>query len=471
MHLKTISLALAILLLSTPASSQDNSWDIRFEAAMSKDVPSQKIDALIELLGSEPDYQNRIIAGYNAMISAYEVERYETATNIGEQTLKLTDEHAVGNLKQRDAIASVVINAYYRNGNPNEARRVTDANLAMNDAALDDLWSSSDKSITHRFSAMVCPNQLDSLYREHTRVYHPMGIDVGCDYKVYNGEDNSVSVYFTKYDLSTSSTKKAHDDVMQTVKTNWGDANLVIDNQIADFKTSTNDMVRESLFRLGSVQKGYRYTGTWTSVIGSWILKSRITWDGALGEKFGHTHAKALLQNTSADIKSHLKFCNIAPPENEAKRLNANSTQSLTSLLTLATANIDSKNKQRPIKSCMGEASQEGNAIMEWYDNSHRLYSIVGSSVDEDVYVSAVKLTGLINKSEPVRYSLKSVQIDSEKEETITKVLTVYTGQPNQSQVFRDYVAYRKGELQILGSIVRDKNGDTQVNVVGMGKK
>ena len=95
----------------------------------------------------------------------------------------------------------------------------------------------------------------------------------------------------------------------------------------------------------------------------------------------------------------------------------------------------------------------------------------MGSSVDEDVYVSAVKLTGLINKSEPVRYSLKSVQIDSEKEETITKVLTVYSGQPKQSQVFRDYVAYRKGELQILGSIVRDKNGDTQVNVVGMGKK
>jgi len=318
---------------------------------------------------------------------------------------------------------------------------------------------------------MTCPNQIGELYRESTRIYHPTGIDVGCDYKAYNGEDNTISVYFSKYDLRNISSKKVHDNVIESVRVNWGEAELSIDNQESDFKTLSGGEVRESLFRLGSLQKGYRYTGTWTSVIDSWVLKSRITWDGTLGENFGHEHAKALLMNTSADIKPHLEFCKTPAAETDAQRLDAKTTQSLTSLLTLMADDSEKSDEGRPVNSCMGKASEEGNAIMEWYKNSVRLYSIVGSAVDEDVYVSADKLTGLLNDSAPVHFSLKSVKLDSETEDKTTRILAVYSGKPSQSQVFQDYVAYRKGELQTLGSVVQQKGGDMHVNVVGIGEE
>ena len=465
MNLKKLSLVLALLMLSTPASSQDTSWDMRFETAMSKEVPSQKIDALLELSRSEPDFQNRIVAGYNAMAIAYEVQRYETAADIGERLLELTDKHAKGNLKQRDAIADYLLSAYFRNDQPREARRVIDENLNFNDEALSDLWASTDRSIVHRFTSMVCPNQVGDLYRESTRVYDPTGIDVGCDYKAYSGEDNSVSVYFSKYDLRDTSPKKAHDDLMETVKINWRSADLIIDNETSDFTTPSGGIVRESLFRLGSIQKGYRYTGTWTNIIDSWVLKSRITWDGALGEDFGHKHAKALLSETSKNIKPHLDFCNVKHPEKEAERLDVQSAQALASLLTIVSSGMEGKSESRPLKSCMGESSQEGNAIIEWYENSDRLYSIIGSSVDNDVYVAYGNLQDLLNKTEANQYHLKSIKPASEKGETLTEILAVYSGRPSQSQVFRDYVAYRKGELSSLGSVLRQKNGDSQVNV------
>jgi len=469
-RLAQLSLILTILLLSSTASGQDSSWDERFEKAMSQEIPSQKIDALSKLSNSEPNFQNRIIAGYNAMSIAYEAQRFETAAKIGERILILTDEHAKGNLKQRDAIATIVINAYYRNDQPEEARRTADENLKMNDAALDDLWAPSNKAIIHRFSGMLCPNQVGKLYRESTRVYHPIGIDVGCDYKAYNGEDNSVSVYFTKYDLNNISSKNAHDDVMETVKVNWGSADLIVDNDISNFTTSTGGQVRESLFRLGSVQKGYRYTGTWTHIINDWILKSRITWDGALGTDFGHTHAKALFNETAGNIKPHLDFCDIEQSQGEAERVEIKSIQTLTSLLTIANTDIDKKSEPRPLKSCMGISSQEGNAIVEWYEDSDRLYSLVGSSINDDVYVSAEKLTDVFNQNEENRYSLKSLARNADTGELSTIILAVYSGRPNQSQVFRDYVAYRNGDLSSLGSVVRDKNGDTQINITKIGE-
>jgi len=42
------------LLFALPASAQENTWDLRFEQAMSQELPSHKVDALLALFKTEP---------------------------------------------------------------------------------------------------------------------------------------------------------------------------------------------------------------------------------------------------------------------------------------------------------------------------------------------------------------------------------------------------------------------------------
>ncbi len=459
------ALSLAILMLSTSGGTiyaQDADWDTRLTTALEAPYPNDQIVALEALFESEAKEENKLAAAYWVAVIAKDLKRLSLAADYGEKALNLADTYAADDLQLRDAIVAQLVEIYFLDEKSGKAIDTIDANLALNDAMMDDIWAETTDGIVHRYSGLNCPNRIGNLYREKAYNFHPTGIDVGCGYKEYNGEDNAVTLYLTKQSDDGDS-RTPHEKAMAAVYMNWGDADVLTDSKLLAKKSGAGTDVTHSLLRLGSIQKGYRYTGTWTSDVAGWTLKSRITWDGALKQDFGEKHVKALLGSPTKSVGKRLRRCDKDYSKTyTSEKLKNDGVVALTALSLLGRASLVS---ERPDEACLSEVSIEGNVIVESYEEKTRKYSLVGDAIEGDIYLHSLPLSAIgLSKS---RHNYVFRQDIEDKEGNIkTRVLAMYDGIPSPKTLLTDFVGIYNGNEKIIGSITNDGEGNITLNIV-----
>lgn len=458
------SLFAALALLSSgisPVYAQETDWDKRLQTALEAPYPNDQIVALEALFESETEHSNRLVAAYWVAVIAKDLQRFTLAADYGEKALKLADTYAAGDLQLRDAIVGQLVEIYFRDEKTSQAQDVIDANLALNDAMMKDIWAETADGLRHRYSGLNCPNRIGSLYREKAYNFNPTGTDVGCGYKEYNGEDNAVTLYLTKQ-VDDGDTRTPHEKAMGAVYMNWGEADVLIDSALLEQKSGAGTEITHSLLRLGSIQKGYRYTGTWTSDVEGWTLKSRITWDGVLKESFGGNQARALLSDPTRDIDDNLKRCeSIDSSSFTSEKLERDGVIALTALTWLSQQTIS---PDRPDTACFNEVSKEGNVVVESYPKGSREYTLVGDAIEGDLYLQNVPLSSLGLSSRPDNYVFRQ-DINDKTGKTETRILAIYDGLPSDKTLLMDFIDIYNGNEKIVGGFTSDGKGNITLNI------
>lgn len=445
--------------------AQEKNWDENLAAALNAPYPNDQIIALKALFEKEGDAQHKVIAAYHISSISRELKLFTQAANFAEKALNLSATHFPGNLEQQDAINAYLVDIYFRAGEKDKAAETIDKHLAVNDSNLDLVWSQQTDGILHRYSSLYCPNNIEELYRGESHIFHPVGIDMGCSYKVYNGEQHAVTVYLTR-DNDEQDTRTPHEKAMGAVLINWEGSDYITRDLELETKSGANTIITETVLRSGSLQRGFTYTGTWTSDLMGWTLKSRITWPSVLKESFGRTNAMRLLSGPASGVINHFISCNKLYKKSPIG-VRYEETSGMAMELTALVANEslkEAKSFERPDKACLGASSVEGNAVVEVYDSEFHPYAIVGQAVSGQLYLTKAPTLGAFIKSNEPHYFLRQVTTNN-AESTTSSLVSAYNGLPQANAILSDFSKLVSGEKAPLGTYTKNAGEKSTITI------
>lgn len=463
--LSAVAFILALVITPIAASQNVDELYAQIEAAEALESAQARIDAFTPML-TKIENESFHIPIYLARGDAHkELGRDGAAIFDYNEALDLIDEYIPENLGYREKAANKLINAYDDIGDIANFQRVIDESIAKKDALLTDIWAGNDRGLKHRMTGLQCDNAIDGLYRDQSMNFSAIGNDVGCNYKMPSEYRHDVTLYITKYQTDGPT---SHDNATQFLKKNFAGGDFLADAETASYTINGASPV---LYTTLESPNGGLYSGAWTSVIGEWTLKTRVTWDAELGQNFGNEKSKSLLTEMTTDVADHVAMCGQL---NAIKREDATSTKQATALIIGAALNPPPYlDEVRPDQECLQGALENETVFISAHKDSSRIYTIDGSKVDDLVYV--VKFRYLLPKigelkkfDETPVYILKGVHVadpEIEGDETKLTFYRSYDNVPTAEQVLEDYKAVQSGDPAAAASITYAKNGDTNISL------
>lgn len=462
--------ALIFLGLATRVGAQTNRVisEITLDEALSIEDMAQRVSALEVLLAQADDPEGKILLNYHIGQSYSSYSHFGSAIDPLKAALALNDRHTPDHIKRRETLATLLYNNLLKAGQRAEALDIAEDIVRRNDALLGDMWRRTDGGMIHRTTGLLCPHSFAGLIRTETSNFAPDGRDVGCSYKAFRDESNLLTIYFTYYGEGYDDPVAAHasaTNMMEQAGSSEG-AKLVGKAASAVFSVGGLPDVRETVY-LRNSRDGHEYTGAWTSLIGGWVLKTRVTWAQSLGLDFGQSKSETAFQMASAGLASHMTTCQDQPwnqsDSNPNPQSDLTTSENGMSYILMEMLNQPS---ERPDIECMILGSEQGNAFIVGHPDSQRVYTIAGPAISGDVFLeTSSNLVGLINNRDEQIYLLKSRHMSDGNEPAYVEVLKAYVGEPNPKTVFNDFVQIYNGHAQGYGRITMDADGKQNVTI------
>ena len=463
--LSGIFLSLTVCLTPIAVSQTVDELYAQIDAAEALDSMEARINALTPMLATIENESFHIPIYVSRGDANKDLGRDGAAIFDYNKAVSLIDEHIPENLGLREIAANKLMNAYDDIGDTTNFIRVADESVAKKDALITDIWAKNENGLTHRMTSLKCDNAVAGLYRDQTLNFSATGNDAGCNYKFPSEFRHDVTLYITNYNTDGPS---SHDNATRFLKKNFAGGQLLADAETASYSINGASPV---LYTIIESSNGGLYSGAWTSVIGGWTLKTRVTWDSKLGQNFGNEKSKSLLTEMTTGIADHVAMCGQL---NAVERDNANTTKQATTLIIgAALSSPPYVNEARPTQECLQGALQNETVFISAHKDSTRLYTVDGSGVDDQVYVVKFKyfipeLGDLQRTDEAPVYILKGVHMADPKiegDETEVTFYRSYDNVPTATQVLEDFKAVQSNTLGAAASITFTKNGDTNISL------
>lgn len=461
------AISLSLLLTFIPLTSAQSVDELyaQIEAAEAISNPDERIDNLTSML-SDVENESFHIPIYLSRGDTHKSQgRDGAAIHDYTQALDLIDKHIPKNLGFREIAANKLIQAYDDIGDTANFQRVADESVAKKDDLIGDIWAKNDSGLTHRMTGLKCDNAIAGLYRDQTLNFSATGNDAGCNYKFPSEFRHDVTLYITNYNTNGP---ESHHNATQFLRKNFAGGSFLADAATAPYIINGASPV---LYTVIESSNGGLYSGAWTSVIGEWTLKTRVTWDARLGQNFGNEKSKSLLTEMTTDVADHVAMCGQLKA---VKREDATSTKQATALIIGAALNPPPYlDEARPDQECLQGALENETVFISAHKDSNRIYTIDGSEVDDLVYVVKFRyllpeIGELQKPDETPVYILKGVHIaDPEIEGDETKLIFYrsYDNVPTAEQVLEDYKAVKSGAPAAAASITYAEGGDTNISL------
>jgi hypothetical protein len=466
-----------------PCYGQTENWDSWMEKAVAESNLSVKKQNLDKALRLAVTAEQRVISNLELSSFRYDQQIYGESIYFADQALEIVLAELPNNEELRTAAITRKAQGLMKTGREDEAFKIIGENTDNNTLVSDQIWKTTDRGITHRFTQFTCPDFVANMQFEKHTSYNQAGLDVGCAYEMFSEYNNAVTVYFTKH--GQISDIEAIQDGSAAMLDRLPDAKQLAVDENAEFEIGGNDTYY-TLLNIGRPQSGEQYTGAWTKVIEGWVLKSRITWDVELGIGFGAEKTKALFGSNFENIHNHLNICQETGDPKTGKHLDDGDALSILMLESvLGDLNIEDAigdgdddegstktdapnieeiartlaNPKEPIVECFVLKSSGNELALGYHPGENTRYSVYSSQLDGAYFVT--RMTGLMNIGDDggEKYILKAIEGDVES------TLQIYDGEPSAELVFTDTLAFLNGESSAISSVTVNESGGANINL------
>lgn len=251
---------------------------------------------------------------------------------------------------------------------------LTQRSVDLNQAEYGLLWRYEDRALLrHRFTAYPCPVAGHGLARSELRVFRNTGLDISCVYVFQDRLGPIVSIHMTYSPNSNQASAFQNADI--PVRQNFAHGRELE----RDSEMIGGVPVEYALYRENDAT-----TGVWTSQLGDWVLKLRLTHRGEI-ERADMQAAAELTFEGSQAVMAHLQSCELLSGTMEAPS-QASAADSFTlALLVPQLLAPESPDERGDYLSCFIDTAAfhpNGGTSFAEFDDSGQLVGYRARSVD-----------------------------------------------------------------------------------------
>lgn len=327
---------------------------------------------------------------------------------------------------------------------------------------LEEAEQQAKNTMHHDLSGMVCPYIIANHGLTNVTQFSYSGHDVSCGY----ASETSTS-FITAY-MSRYGEEMTPDIILQKAASDIEQVRTVIRSQ----DTRKIDLAFGNV-KLPCLQKQYRLmidgieksSGIWACSLDGWAIKFRATWEGDDAVPLSGITDFSARQTRAA---TNLNTC--AAGRNTA--MDAPSKPSDISSIIFYATEFQTRTPLTSLMCFIEQYAADGRGLLLASVASDRGNILVSQQFDgtgpiEGTRIEARRASGIIELASTEMDTGQGPiwQLMSFPDEATMRLFKEYEGLPSYSQFSKDALSFANGQLQSIGGVIRDENGDATIEV------